>query len=96
MCNRDQKVYVGWGKRLSTALCLLTISFCIIYPAFAGAAGSEAPVEEKGEAVPKKKYRLSTKSGGRLLPIPLFLTEPAIGYGLGAALGYIHPTKDDS
>lgn len=96
MCNRDQKVYVGWGKRLSTALCLLTISFCIIYPAFAGAAGSEAPVEEKGEAVPKKKYRLSTKSGGRLLPIPIFLTEPAFGYGLGAALGYIHPTKDDS
>jgi len=30
-----------------------------------------------------------------ILPIPLFITEPAIGYGLGAAVAYIHP-RDDS
>jgi hypothetical protein len=29
-----------------------------------------------------------------ILPIPLFITEPAIGYGLGAALTYIHPRED--
>jgi hypothetical protein len=29
------------------------------------------------------------------LPIPIFITEPAIGAGFGAALGYFHPRKDE-
>jgi len=75
-------------------LCLVIISLWFIHPASAGAAGSEVPAEEKKEAVVNKKLR--TKSGGRFLPIPIFLTEPAFGYGLGVALGYIHPTKEDT
>ena len=31
---------------------------------------------------------------GRFLPIPIFITEPAIGEGLGLALAYFHRTKD--
>lgn len=31
---------------------------------------------------------------GRLLPIPIFITEPAIGEGLGLALAYFHRQKD--
>ena len=30
---------------------------------------------------------------GRLLPIPVFITEPAIGDGLGLVLAYFHPKK---
>jgi hypothetical protein len=73
----------------------MVISLWSILPASAGAAGSEAPAEEKEEAGAKKKYRLSTKSGGRILPIPIFITEPAFGYGLGVAVGYIHPPKKE-
>ena len=32
----------------------------------------------------------------RWLPIPLFFTEPAIGYGLGLGLGYFHPSTIDT
>jgi len=34
--------------------------------------------------------------GGKWLPVPIFLTEPAFGYGLGVGVGYFHPRKDDS
>jgi hypothetical protein len=34
------------------------------------------------------------KKGPSFIPIPIFVTEPAIGYGLGAALGYFHPKKN--
>jgi hypothetical protein len=30
-----------------------------------------------------------------LIPIPIFITEPAIGYGFGAAVGYFHKRKGD-
>jgi hypothetical protein len=36
------------------------------------------------------------KKGPSLIPIPIFITEPAIGYGLGAAVGYFHKKKDGS
>jgi hypothetical protein len=29
------------------------------------------------------------------IPIPIFITEPAIGYGFGVAVGYFHTGKDD-
>jgi hypothetical protein len=92
ICNRDLENYVGCGKRLPAVLCLVIISLWIIHPASTGYAQSAAPAEEKKEAVPQKKK--DTKSGGRWLPIPIFITEPAVGYGLGLALGYIHPAKN--
>lgn len=43
-----------------------------------------------------------TKRSFPVIPIPMFITEPAIGYGLGLAVGYFHkqpgddiPIKDD-
>jgi hypothetical protein len=33
-------------------------------------------------------------SGGKFLPLPIVITEPAIGEGLGAALVYFHATPD--
>jgi hypothetical protein len=29
------------------------------------------------------------------LPIPIFITEPAVGFGFGAAIGYFHPRKGE-
>ena len=46
----------------------------------------------KPSRLEKKKARVAD---GQWLPIPIFLTEPAFGYGLGVALGYFHPVADD-
>jgi hypothetical protein len=89
--NRYRKGLAGYGRNLTTALCLLIISLYSLHPAPAGADGNEAPAEEKKN---KFKYKLTTKSGGRILPIPIFITEPAIGYGLGVGVAYIHPEKN--
>ena len=35
---------------------------------------------------------LGSKSG--FLPVPIIITEPAVGYGGGAALAYFHPRGD--
>lgn len=59
-----------------------------------GARAADSEKSGKEEADKEKK-------GPSFIPIPIFITEPAIGYGLGAALGYFHkkkhedePTKD--
>ena len=52
----------------------------------AEAADSEKDGDE--EATEKKK------EGPPFIAIPIFITEPAVGYGLGAAVGYFHKTKD--
>jgi len=46
--------------------------------------------KEEGQKKPKDPNR------GRFLPIPIFITEPAIGEGLGLALAYFHRAKDVS
>lgn len=46
--------------------------------------GAEGDEEGVGEQSPGEKG---------FLPIPIFITEPAIGAGLGAALAYFHPRK---
>jgi hypothetical protein len=33
------------------------------------------------------------KKGPSIIPVPIFITEPAIGYGLGGAVGYFHKKK---
>jgi len=48
----------------------------------------ETPDED---GVKKKK-----KKSFPIIPIPIFITEPAIGYGLGAAVGYFHPRRGDA
>jgi len=46
--------------------------------------------EEQDSSKKRKKGTFSN-----FIPLPIFITEPAIGYGLGAALGYFHPRKDE-
>lgn len=49
-------------------------------------AGPEGDSKDDASEEAKEK-------GPSFIPIPIFVTEPAIGYGLGAAFGYFHPTK---
>ena len=43
---------------------------------------------------PKKEKKVKDPNRGRFLPIPIFITEPAIGDGLGLALAYFHRKKE--
>jgi hypothetical protein len=50
--------------------------------------------EEEKEEGKNQTAEGEEKQGPSFLPVPIFITEPAIGYGLGAALGFFHKTKD--
>lgn len=63
-------------------------------------AGEKPSIEEAAEqqAVDDKDDK-DKKSGAdryRLLPIPIFITEPAVGNGLGVALSVFHPVRNGS
>ena len=55
--------------------------------------------DEPGEEEKKKRksfwerQKEKDPNRGRILPIPVFITEPAIGDGLGLVLAYFHPKK---
>jgi hypothetical protein len=55
-----------------------------------GVAGTDedAPADEG------KKKKVKDPNRGRFLPIPIFITEPAVGEGLGLALAYFHRPKN--
>lgn len=49
---------------------------------------------QPGEAAGKKEKEPKDPNRGRFLPIPVFITEPAIGEGLGLALAYFHRARE--
>jgi hypothetical protein len=65
-----------------------------IVPAAGANEGDETTTDPGGStdgtsgAEEKKK-----KKGPPFIAIPIFITEPAVGYGLGAAVGYFHKNK---
>jgi hypothetical protein len=56
-------------------------------------AATSADDEEPDTKASKEKKK--KKGGASFLPIPIFITEPAIGVGLGAAFGYFHKKKGE-
>jgi hypothetical protein len=60
-------------------LVLILLSFSLVT---AASAADEEEEEEKPD------------TGGKFLPLPFFITEPAIGEGMGAALIYFHAESD--
>ena len=58
---------------------------------------SLAPSDEVDSSVEgkKKPKKVKDPNRGRILPIPIFITEPAIGEGFGLALAYFHRKKDE-
>jgi hypothetical protein len=57
------------------------------------AAARPAAAGESGESVPDNAEQADEARRFRLLPVPIFITEPAIGEGLGVALALFHPVK---
>ncbi len=60
------------------------------------AVATEDQATVESDQKPKKPRKPKDPSRGRFLPIPIFITEPAIGEGLGLALAYFHRQKDPS
>lgn len=58
---------------------------------FGGAAVADKPLQEEASQVPA--VAKETSRFGNFLALPIFITEPAIGEGLGLGLVYFH--KDD-
>ncbi len=60
-------------------------------------ADDEAGKEEKKKRKSFwERQKEKDPNRGRILPIPVFITEPAIGDGLGLVLAYFHPKKEVS
>jgi len=60
-------------------------------PAESAAAQTAEP--EKKDVGDEEKKKKKEKKGPSFIPIPIIITEPAVGYGLGAAVGYFHKNK---
>jgi hypothetical protein len=71
----------------SALLCSL-----LALPATAEEDNTEQGKAETQEEAPTDDEK---KSGGKFLPLPIIITEPAIGEGLGAALIYFHGAPRD-
>ena len=57
-------------------------------------SGIETTESIATEEEEQDKKKAKDPDRGRFLPIPIFITEPAIGEGLGIALAYFHRAKD--
>jgi len=55
---------------------------------------TDGEVLEEADEPPKQKPKDPNR--GRFLPIPIFITEPAVGEGLGLALAYFHRPKNNA
>ena len=81
-------------------LCLLLALLCTSQPLWAAedepvdnAVLEDSTGESEEENSEEEKDGEKAKSGYRLLPIPIIISEPAIGKGLGVALALFHPVK---
>ena len=75
-------------KRLVAMLLVLS---CLATPAH---GLDEHPVEDKDTEAEVVKEPVEPKAWYRnIIPIPVLITEPAIGQGLGIGVGYFHPDR---
>ncbi len=56
-------------------------------------AAGDPPAAEATEPETGGQEEVKTKKGPPFIAIPIFITEPAVGYGLGGAVGYFHKKK---
>ena len=106
----DRNVLRGGHKalRIATAA-IIAFGLVVVVPAStlsaqeadssttSGEAEKDSTKESKKEEKKRKKEEKKKETGGAgIIPIPIFITEPAIGYGLGAAVGYFHPRKTET
>lgn len=80
----------------NAALLLLILALLAPFTVFADQdTNNKQPSSEAVESAAKEpEKKAKDPNRGRILPIPIFITEPAIGDGLGLALTYFHRRKD--
>ncbi len=88
-------------RQSTSAVLVLCLSMLVAVPSLLATEG-EAPESAESTAAqtaePEKKDNgdeatKKQKKGPSFIPIPIIITEPAVGYGLGAAVGYFHKNK---
>ena len=72
-----------------TTLTRFLLLFAVAMPAYA--ADEEDP---STTAEQEQENEKEDDAGGKFLVLPFFITEPAIGEGLGAGLVYFHANRD--
>ena len=82
------------------AFFLACLSWLVVFNTpLAGAAGTVPAAQSGNEAGDRATAEVAVEPAagdkwGKLLPLPIFVTEPAIGEGLGATLIYFHRDDD--
>ncbi len=81
-------------------LLILFLSLCVVVPALPATEGegpeppeTEAARTAETENESDEEAATKEKKGPSIIAIPIFITEPAVGYGFGGAVGYFHKTK---
>jgi hypothetical protein len=95
------RFYLNSALTRSAAVALTVIALAFIGPPQLRAqeqgrdvsSTSNDDVSKKQKKQKKEKPEDAEKRGPKFVPVPIFITEPAVGYGLGGALGYFHPKK---
>ena len=93
-----------WDERTDRSFRLalsffLAVILCVTAPILvAQEQGDQAPSGQSETEVAESETEDEEKAGKEkkgppFIAIPIFITEPAVGYGLGAAVGYFHKKK---
>ena len=83
---------------LNSLLLCVSLVFCVAAPALpaeepAASQTGKSDATETAETEKVGDEKAEKKEGPSFIPIPIIITEPAVGYGLGAAVGYFHKNK---
>ena len=83
----------GHSLILRNLLNLIVVSMLLLGITSPLAASGPSGKEKKDEVEEKEQPKLG---GYKILPVPIFITEPAIGQGFGVTLALFHPVKAGS
>jgi hypothetical protein len=70
----------------------LTLSITLIFSSSSHAGWFDENMIDPGDGKLDVSNYLASANG--FLPVPIIITEPAVGYGLGAAVAYFHQSKE--
>jgi hypothetical protein len=92
----DLRMFSQINRIAWIALLLIVTGFNsqVLYATDSQVAQSQTP-EENQESANDTSGEEETSTWGKFLPLPIFVTEPAIGQGIGATLIYFHHDDDE-
>ncbi|MCK5377115.1 MAG: BamA/TamA family outer membrane protein [Acidobacteria bacterium] len=89
-------------RRAAAVFLALILTLCAGVPSVGAQEEDDRPadVDQSAEAADSEtgngEEEAKKKKAPSFLPIPIFITEPAIGYGLGGALAHFHKKKHET